>query len=80
MGCIHATDGKIFHRWACYCVWTAEWTKDKKADYMLFIKSNIPLAIVEAKDANHSVGAGMQQAVERMVSLNFTAETSLMND
>lgn len=30
---------------------------------MLFIKSNIPLAIVAAKDANHSVGTVMQQAV-----------------
>ena len=26
--------------------------------------SNIPLAIVEAKDNRHSVGAGMQQAIE----------------
>lgn len=36
----------------------------KKADYILFYKSNIPLAVVEAKDNNHSVGAGMQQALE----------------
>ncbi len=38
--------------------------KRKKADYLLYYKSNMPLAIVEAKDNNHSVGAGMQQAIE----------------
>ena len=36
----------------------------KKADYILFYKPNIPIAVVEAKDNNHSVGAGMQQALE----------------
>jgi type I restriction enzyme, R subunit len=36
----------------------------KKADYILFYRPNIPLAVVEAKDNNHSVGAGMQQALE----------------
>ena len=30
----------------------------KKADYILFYKPNIPIAVVEAKDNNHSVGAG----------------------
>jgi type I restriction enzyme, R subunit len=36
----------------------------KKADYILYYKPGIPLAIVEAKDNNHSVGGGMQQALE----------------
>jgi len=36
----------------------------KKADYLLFFKPNIPIAVVEAKDNNHAVGAGMQQALE----------------
>lgn len=36
----------------------------KFADYLLFYKSNLPLAIVEAKDDSHVVGAGMQQAIE----------------
>ena len=36
----------------------------KKADYILFYKPNIPIAVIEAKDNNHSVGAGMQQALE----------------
>lgn len=38
--------------------------KAKKADYLLFYKPNIPLAVVEAKDNKQSVGAGMQQALE----------------
>lgn len=37
--------------------------KKKRADYILFYKSNFPLAIVEAKDNNHPVGAGLQQAI-----------------
>ena len=36
----------------------------KKADYILYYKPNLPLAVVEAKDNNHSIGAGMQQALE----------------
>lgn len=35
----------------------------KRADYILYYKSNIPIAIIEAKDNSHSVGAGMQQAL-----------------
>ncbi|HVJ28256.1 MAG TPA: DEAD/DEAH box helicase family protein [Vicinamibacterales bacterium] len=34
----------------------------KSADYVLFLKPGLPLAVVEAKDNNHSLGAGMQQA------------------
>ena len=33
----------------------------KRADYVLYYKPNIPIAIVEAKDNTHTVGAGMQQ-------------------
>ena len=35
-----------------------------RADYALFYKANIPLAVVEAKDNNHAVGAGMGQALK----------------
>ncbi|MFM2263618.1 MAG: hypothetical protein RI959_2294, partial [Pseudomonadota bacterium] len=35
-----------------------------RADYALFYKANIPLAVVEAKDNNHAVGAGMGQAIQ----------------
>ena len=37
--------------------------EQKRADYILYYKSNIPLAVIEAKDNKHSVGAGMQQAL-----------------
>jgi len=38
--------------------------KGKFADYILYHKPNIPIAIIEAKDNNHGVGDGMQQALE----------------
>ena len=43
----------------------------KKADYVLFYKENLPLAVVEAKDNNHVVGAGMQQALEYAEKLDL---------
>lgn len=36
----------------------------KRADYVLYHKPNLPLAIVEAKDNTHALGDGMQQALE----------------
>lgn len=42
-------------------------SRDKKsvlrADYVLFYKTSIPLAVIEAKDNNHALGAGMPQAI-----------------
>lgn len=38
--------------------------KRKRADYILYYKPSQPLAIIEAKDNNHNVGDGMQQALE----------------
>ena len=38
--------------------------KPKYADYVLYYNRNTPIAIVEAKDANHTVSFGMQQAKE----------------
>ena len=35
----------------------------KRVDYILYYKPNVPLALVEAKDASHTVGAGMPQAL-----------------
>ncbi|MFA5033955.1 MAG: DEAD/DEAH box helicase family protein [bacterium] len=35
----------------------------KYADFILYLKPNIPIAVIEAKDNNHSVGAGLQQAL-----------------
>ena len=44
--------GKLAHR-----------GKRKRADYLLFYQSNLPLAVVEAKDNSHAVGGGMEQAL-----------------
>ena len=38
--------------------------KRKCADYVLYVKPNIPIAVIEAKDNTHSVGDGMQQALD----------------
>lgn len=38
--------------------------KVKRADIILFYKPNIPVAVLEAKEKNHSCGDGMQQALE----------------
>lgn len=37
--------------------------KRKRADYVLSYKPGIRLAVIEAKDNNHAVAAGMQQAI-----------------
>ena len=34
-----------------------------RADYVLFYRTSIPLAVIEAKDNTHAMGAGMAQAI-----------------
>jgi len=53
------TDGKIYVRGKL----TARGSQ-KRADYILYYKPNIPIAIIEAKDNKHSVRAGIQQALD----------------
>lgn len=62
------TDGKIYVKGKL----TAR-GKAKRADYILYYKPNIPIAIVEAKDNKHAVGAGMMQALEyaRILDIPF---------
>src|ERR1043165_2404477 len=43
----------------------------KRADYVLYFKPNIPLALIEAKDNSHSVGDGMQQALDYATTLDI---------
>jgi type I restriction enzyme, R subunit len=43
----------------------------KRADYILYYKPNIPLAVIEAKDNSFSVGDGLQQALEYAATLNI---------
>lgn len=52
------TDGRIFVKGKL----TAR-GKRKFADYILYYKRNFPIAIIEAKDNNHTVKAGIQQAL-----------------
>ncbi|MFH2058342.1 MAG: DEAD/DEAH box helicase family protein [Pseudomonadota bacterium] len=44
--------------------------KSKRADYVLFYKPNIPIAVIEAKDNSHSIGSGIQQALGYAELLN----------
>ena len=37
--------------------------RNKRADYVLFHKPNMPIAVIEAKDNKHSLGDGMQQGL-----------------
>ncbi len=45
--------------------------KAKRADYVLYYKPNIPIALIEAKDNSHAVGDGMQQALDYAETLNI---------
>jgi type I restriction enzyme, R subunit len=38
--------------------------KARRADYVLYHKTNIPLAVVEAKDNTYTIAAGIQQAID----------------
>ena len=52
------TDGRVIVRGK-----VAVRGKRKRADYLLFHQSNLPIAVVEAKDNNSPVGGGIQQAI-----------------
>ena len=43
----------------------------KRADYVLYYKPNIPIALIEAKDHNHAIGDGMQQGLDYAETLNI---------
>lgn len=47
--------------------------KPKRADYILYLNANNPIAIIEAKDNNHSISHGLQQAMTyaKMLDLPF---------
>ncbi|MDT4953850.1 MAG: type restriction enzyme subunit [Acidobacteriota bacterium] len=62
------TDGKIYVRGKLHTRGTA-----KRADYILYYKPNIPIAVVEAKDNKHTIGAGLQQALDysRILDIPF---------
>ena len=47
--------------------------KPKRADYILYLNANNPIAIIEAKDNTHSISHGLQQAMTyaKMLDLPF---------
>ena len=63
---VHFTSGRVVVRGK-----TVRRGESKKADYILSYRPNPPLAVVEAKDANHSVGDGMQQALQYAETLDI---------
>jgi len=69
------TDGRIFVR-------GNQTTRGerKRADIVLYYKPNIPIAIIEAKDNSHSLGAGMQQALNYATILDIPVAFSSNGD
>jgi type I restriction enzyme R subunit len=55
---VYFTDGRVYVKGD-----KTKRGKAKKADIILYYKPNIPIAVIEAKDNNHSIGAGMQQGL-----------------
>jgi len=60
------TDGRIYVRGKLHARGT-----QKRADYILYHKPNIPLGIIEAKDNTHTVGAGLQQGLDYAQTLDL---------
>ena len=62
------TDGKISLRGNL-----AVREKGKRADYLLYLSPNNPIAVIEAKDNNHQISEGLQQAMNyaKMLDLPF---------
>jgi type I restriction enzyme R subunit len=63
---IFFTDGRIYVKGRI----TAR-GKRKFADYILFYKPNVPIAVIEAKDNKHSVRGGIQQALDYANTLDI---------
>ena len=59
------TEGRIIDRGSLH-----KRGRKRRADYLLFYKPNLPIAVVEAKDNKHSVGEGMQQALDYAETLD----------
>ncbi len=56
---VYFTDGRIYVRGS-----STVRGKRKFADYILYYRPNIPIAVIEAKGNNHPVGASMQQVID----------------
>lgn len=62
---VYFTKGRVIVRGK-----TVQRGEAKKADYVLSYKPGIPLAVIEAKDNNHTISAGMQQALDYAETLD----------
>jgi type I restriction enzyme R subunit len=69
------TDGRIFVKGSK----TARGER-KRADFILYHKPNIPIAVIEAKDNKHAVGAGLQQALNYARILDLPTAISSNGD
>ena len=52
----------------------------KRADFILYQKPNIPVAVIEAKDNTHTIGSGMQQALDYAEILDVPVAISSNGD
>ncbi len=72
---VYFTDGRIYVKGNL-----TSRGKGKRADYILYYKPNIPIAIIEAKDNKHSVRAGIQQALDYAEILDIPSVYSSNGD
>lgn len=72
---VYFTDGRIYVKGN-----QARRGKAKKADYILYYKPNIPIAVIEAKKNIYPVGAGMQQALNYAEILDLPVAFSSNGD
>ena len=69
------TDGRIYVRGTS----SARGSR-KRADFILYYKPNIPIAVIEAKDNSHNVGDGIQQALGYASTLDIPVAFSSNGD
>lgn len=63
---VYITKGRVIVRGK-----TVKRGEARKVDYLLLYKLGIPIAVVEAKDNNNSLGSGMQQAIAYAEALDL---------
>lgn len=69
------TDGRIYVRGTS----SARGSR-KRADFILYYKPNIPIAVIEAKDNSHNIGDGIQQALGYATTLDIPIAFSSNGD
>src|ERR1035437_1056274 len=52
----------------------------KRADFILYLKPNIPIAVIEAKENSYSIDAGIQQALDYAKTLDVPVAFSSNGD